>query len=118
MASRALKIDTEKSEQRSVTSESLNVQPAERDNVDAKEIAGLAYQLWQERGCPIGSDQEDWFRAERELRRLKRTAEEVVVYESSAEGPMAPADSAMLRFPDRSDVVQASNDRLSRLLLK
>src|ERR1035438_6684823 len=28
------------------------------------ETATIAYQLWRERGCPIGSDQEDWFRAE------------------------------------------------------
>jgi len=31
-------------------------------------IAALAYQYWQERGCPIGSPEEDWFRAERALR--------------------------------------------------
>jgi Protein of unknown function (DUF2934) len=31
---------------------------------DEQGIAVLAYQLWIERGCPIGSDQEDWFRAE------------------------------------------------------
>ena len=29
-----------------------------------QEIEALAYRLWMERGCPIGSDQEDWFRAE------------------------------------------------------
>jgi len=28
------------------------------------DIAALAYQLWLERGGPMGSDQEDWFRAE------------------------------------------------------
>jgi hypothetical protein len=27
-------------------------------------IATIAYQLWLDRGRPIGSDQEDWFRAE------------------------------------------------------
>jgi Protein of unknown function (DUF2934) len=27
-------------------------------------IAALAYQLWLDNGCPVGSDQEDWFRAE------------------------------------------------------
>ena len=32
------------------------------------EIAGLAYDLWQARGCPYGSPQEDWLRAESELR--------------------------------------------------
>ena len=41
-----------------------------------QEIATLAYEFWQTRGCPDGSPEEDWFRAERELqgrreRRLK-----------------------------------------------
>jgi len=37
-------------------------QPPER------EIAALAYGLWTERGCPIGSPDDDWFQAEAELR--------------------------------------------------
>jgi hypothetical protein len=32
------------------------------------ETAALAYELWQARGCPAGSPDEDWFRAVRELR--------------------------------------------------
>jgi hypothetical protein len=28
----------------------------------------LAYEFWQERGCPEGSPDEDWFRATKELR--------------------------------------------------
>ena len=28
------------------------------------EIAALAYRLWTERGCPGGSPDDDWFRAE------------------------------------------------------
>jgi len=35
---------------------------------DQQEIAILAYQFWQERGCPIGSPEEDWFRAEQSLK--------------------------------------------------
>src|ERR1700722_5698968 len=31
-------------------------------------IGGGAYELWQARGCPEGSSQEDWFRAAEELR--------------------------------------------------
>jgi len=31
-------------------------------------IAALAYQYWRERGCPIGSPEEDWYRAEQALR--------------------------------------------------
>jgi len=32
-----------------------------------EDIASLAYTLWHERGCPEGSSEEDWFRAEQEL---------------------------------------------------
>jgi DUF2934 family protein len=33
-----------------------------------EEIAALAYDLWHARGCPDGSPEEDWFRAEQNLR--------------------------------------------------
>ena len=38
--------------------------------VDRSEVetARVAYQLWLARGCPNGSDQEDWFRAEEILK--------------------------------------------------
>lgn len=32
------------------------------------DIAARAYELWQARGCPEGSPDEDWFHAVRELR--------------------------------------------------
>jgi hypothetical protein len=32
------------------------------------EIAALAHKLWEARGCPDGSPQEDWFHAAEELR--------------------------------------------------
>ena len=32
------------------------------------DIAALAYELWQARGCPHGSPQEDWFHAAEDLR--------------------------------------------------
>lgn len=33
----------------------------------AREIEERAYLSWIERGCPMGSPEEDWYRAEREL---------------------------------------------------
>jgi hypothetical protein len=33
-----------------------------------QDIAALAHSLWQTRGCPDGSPDEDWFRASQELR--------------------------------------------------
>lgn len=42
---------------------------------DQQEIAILAYYFWQDRGCPIGSPEEDWFRAEQALKATHNTAE-------------------------------------------
>lgn len=44
-----------------------------RDPVNA-EIPALAYQLWKDRACPIGSPDEDWFLAEAELTNQKRVS--------------------------------------------
>ena len=33
-----------------------------------EEISRMAYTLWQSRGCPQGSPDEDWFRAEEMVR--------------------------------------------------
>ena len=48
-----------------------NASPEADDPVAAvghEEIARLAYSHWEARGCPIGSPEEDWYRAENELR--------------------------------------------------
>jgi Protein of unknown function (DUF2934) len=42
--------------------------PGRSETMDHGAIATRAYELWQARGCPIGSSQEDWFRAEQELK--------------------------------------------------
>jgi Protein of unknown function (DUF2934) len=36
-------------------------------NTDDSQIEKLAYQIWEERGRPQGSPDEDWFRAKRKL---------------------------------------------------
>jgi hypothetical protein len=41
------------------------------DLVDQEEIARLAYEFWEARGCPDGSPEEDWLRAERDLQSRK-----------------------------------------------
>lgn len=33
-----------------------------------EEVAVLAYSLWQARGCPVGTPDEDWFSAESRLK--------------------------------------------------
>lgn len=46
-----------------------NEAPAMHDELDHKLTERLAYQFWLERGCPVGSPEDDWFRAQEELRR-------------------------------------------------
>jgi hypothetical protein len=36
-----------------------------------QEIAALAHKLWEDRGCPEGTPEEDWFRAEHEITKSK-----------------------------------------------
>jgi hypothetical protein len=60
MASRALKIDPKKTA--APQPETVSTPNTEQS------IAALAYQLWLNRGCPIGSPEVDWFQAEEELK--------------------------------------------------
>jgi Protein of unknown function (DUF2934) len=41
---------------------------------DSDAIAKLAYQLWEERGRPLGSAEGDWYEAERQLLQLQSGA--------------------------------------------
>jgi hypothetical protein len=56
--------------------EAVTPAPEERtesasEQAEQDEIARLAHKFWVERGCPIGSPEEDWLRAEAELRSQK-----------------------------------------------
>ena len=46
----------------------------EHPTADREAIGRLAYLYWEERGCPNNSPDEDWFRAEAELRQQFATA--------------------------------------------
>ena len=46
----------------------------EHRTLDQEAIARLAHFYWEERGCPNDSPDEDWFRAEAELRNLLASA--------------------------------------------
>ena len=35
------------------------------------DVSSRAYELWQERGCPDGSAEEDWLQAERQVELLE-----------------------------------------------
>jgi hypothetical protein len=62
MSSGAAKMMPARSTVRESVKTAATVSPTE------SEIATVAYQLWLDKGCPVGSDQEDWFRAEAMLK--------------------------------------------------
>jgi len=45
--------------------------------VDDEAVKAMAYQLWLERGCPIGSEEEDWYQAEAALRNTGQSKQRV-----------------------------------------
>jgi hypothetical protein len=47
-------------------------------NSPDEEKALRAHRLWEKRGCPIGSPEKDWFRAEEEIRTEQEARDEVV----------------------------------------
>jgi hypothetical protein len=45
---------------------------AEEPRSREEQVAILAYHLWQERGCPDGSPELDWFQAEEQLQETEK----------------------------------------------
>ena len=45
----------------------LNLAEAVNGPITPEQVAERAYFRWIERGCPVGTAEEDWLRAEREL---------------------------------------------------
>ena len=43
----------------------------------ASDIAMLAYVLWQQRGCPVGSPEQDWMEAEQKMRESQMQSAEM-----------------------------------------
>ena len=52
----------------SVVTAVMDIEPFETHPPSHAEIAALAYSYWEARGYQGGSPEEDWFRAEQELR--------------------------------------------------
>jgi hypothetical protein len=65
MASRAIKIDPKKA-----AANGPKTQTAIATTPESQHIETRAYELWIQRGCPIGSPEIDWFQAEREIRNI------------------------------------------------
>jgi hypothetical protein len=45
-----------------------DVQPVTATDAATNPVAIRAYELWIERGCPVGSPEVDWYQAEEEVR--------------------------------------------------
>ncbi len=52
------------------TGQALTSEPDSHDK-----IAALAYEFWIQRGSPVGSPEDDWFRAEEEIKNRKANAQ-------------------------------------------
>ena len=73
-----------------------------------EQIAALAYVLWQGRGCPDGTADEDWCRAEQEIagsETIEVESQDPAERSSDAEA----ADASVLRFPAESEFCQAAH---------
>ena len=105
-------------EKQTASVETINVaalaETAEPQN--REQITALAYALWQSRGCPDGTPDEDWFRAEREIAGSKRGNEKEVEGREYAERSMEAkeADSPLPRFPVGSEISQTAHAGASR----
>jgi hypothetical protein len=61
--------------------------------LDREAIAALAYRLWQQRGCPAGSGEQDWLEAEAILR-TESLREAQATLQAHAAAPFAEAPPA------------------------
>ena len=53
-----------------------------------RSIGELAYSLWQSRGCPDGSAEQDWLDAEKQLKAAQRATDPRTIEPRAAEAPL------------------------------
>jgi hypothetical protein len=89
--------------------ETINVAALEEisEPQNREQIAALAYALWQARGCPDGTPDEDWFQAEQEIVGSKKINEREVECRDYAE-------EAVAKVPVRPELSQAAHAGASR----
>ena len=54
-----------------------------------EQIAALAHKLWRERGCPAGSPEEDWFKAEQRIKQRRKAEIVTLLQDVRRTGPRA-----------------------------
>lgn len=69
---------------------------------ERKSIGELAYRIWQARGCPEGTAEQDWLDAERQLRSPQRAAEPTAsdAIDRSLQETFPASDPPASRRPD------------------
>lgn len=70
---------------------------------DIQKQRELAYRLWQERGCPLGRPDDDWFEAERRLQTGEHETASRAVDEAARESFPA-SDPPSTHLPDKRPV--------------
>jgi hypothetical protein len=68
-----------------------------------RSIGELAYRLWQSRGCPEGSAEQDWLDAERQLLAIQSTARlaKSEALDDSLKGTFPASDPPASHAPDQ-----------------
>jgi hypothetical protein len=68
-----------------------------------RSIGELAYRLWQSRGCPEGTAEQDWLDAERQLLSIQSTVRPVKsdAVDDSLKGTLPASDPPASRGPDQ-----------------
>jgi hypothetical protein len=80
---------------------SESVRAAATASPTESEIAAVAYRLWQDNGCPVGSDREDWFRAKAMLKNAVVAKCEYRSKRPSIPGRDTRAESETLEFASK-----------------
>jgi Protein of unknown function (DUF2934) len=62
--------------------------------IDYSKVAQRAYELWEERGQPHGGHDDDWYRAEQELRAAPKSPNGNGVKKTPKAAPKKPKASA------------------------
>jgi hypothetical protein len=86
--------------------------------IDEQAIRERAHERWLSRGCPLGTSEQDWLEAERELsaESIERAPRSIRVAQPSETRSQAPLNRTRQRAP-RSIVTRATPTPAARLLV-